>query len=93
LSICDKYFVVKDQGFRTKTQFEKGIGLVDFSVSVHYASPIAYFSGKNFEEEHRKASLKRDIYAIKENSCLVYDEKISSIGEVYRFSKGKKTRI
>jgi len=93
LSMCKKYAVIKGQDHRPKTALERGLGLVDFTVSVHYGSPVTLLGGISPDKELKKLSRKVKIYAIPEQSALVYDgKKIKSIGVVYLFEKGKKKK-
>ena len=63
-----------------------GIGLVDFTVKAHYKP--------SKDEVLKRLSKDEKIYAIAERSALVYDDgALSSMGEVYLFQNGKKTRI
>ena len=62
-----------------------GIGLVDFSVKVHYRP--------SKDGELKRLSKEEKIYAIPERSALVYDnDNLSFIGNVYLFQNGEKTR-
>jgi len=63
-----------------------GIGLVDFTVKAHYKP--------SKDEVLKRLSKDEKIYAIAERSALVYDDgALSSMGEVYLFQNGEKTRI
>ena len=95
LAMCKKSAVIKGQGGRSKTSFEKGLDFVDFAVSVHYRASKKIHSGESPAKSLRMLSTKNDvrIFAIPENSAVVYDGKeISIIGDVYLFYKGKKTK-
>jgi hypothetical protein len=59
---------------------------VDFSVKVHYKT--------SRDRELKELSHGRKIYAIPEDSALVFDDgSVSSIGDVYLFQNGKKTKL
>ncbi len=97
LALCSKYAVIKGQGDRPKTALNPGLGLVDFTVSVHYYSPRSvYYSGQDPDAELRGLSERHSttIYAIPEKCALVYEEgKKRSIGDVYVFSEGRKRKM
>ncbi|PKM92096.1 MAG: hypothetical protein CVU81_02320 [Euryarchaeota archaeon HGW-Euryarchaeota-1] len=94
LALCKKYALIKGQDRNAKTLLEGGLGLVDFTVSVHYGSPIEHLSGISPEKELRQLSEKVKIYAIPEKCALIYDRgKLNSVGNVYVFDKGKKVRF
>ena len=62
-----------------------GIRLVDFSVKVHY--------DPSKDSQLKLLSKEEKIYAIPEGSALVYaDGSLTSIGNVYLFQNGEKTR-
>jgi peptidase E len=77
---------VLQRGKRNKrTVIIPGLGLVDFSVKVHYRA--------SRDRELKELSYKRKIYAIPERSALVFgDGSVSCIGDVYLFQNGKKTK-
>lgn len=94
VALCEKYAVVKGQDGRPKTALEYGLGLVDFTISVHYGSPLEHLGGISPDKEHKELSKKVKIYAIPEQCALVYDGKnLKSIGKAYVFDKGKKTKF
>jgi peptidase E len=62
-----------------------GLGLVDFSVKVHYKP--------SKDVELQRLSKEEKIYAIPERSALVYDNgRLSFMGNVYVFQNGEKAR-
>jgi dipeptidase E len=62
------------------------LGLVDFSVKVHYEP--------SKDNLLRKLSKKGKIYAISQRAALAYDDGILSfVGEVFLFEKGEKARV
>jgi len=68
-----------------RTVIIPGLGLVDFSVKVHYK--------ESKDRELKQLSYDRRIYAIPERSALVYDNgSVSCIGDIYLFQNGKKTK-
>jgi peptidase E len=74
------------RGKRTKrTVIIPGLGLVDFSVKVHYKA--------SKDSELKQLSYARKIYAIPERCALIYDSgSVSGIGDIYLFQNGKKTK-
>jgi peptidase E len=85
LALCPECVLTRGRE-HPETEIFAGIGLVDFCVDVHYES--------SKDEELEELSFNRKIYAIPERSALVYDKgKISAIGNVYLFYKGKKTLL
>jgi dipeptidase E len=68
-----------------RTVISPGLGLVDFSVKVHY--------NPSKDRELKQLSHKRKIYAIPERSALIYENgSISCVGDIYLFQDGKKTK-
>jgi peptidase E len=62
------------------------LGLVDFSVKVHYEP--------SKDDLLRKLSETEKIYAIPQRAALVYDKGVLSfVGEVFLFEKGEKARV
>lgn len=75
LVICEKVIITKDDK-NPKTIIAKGLGIVNFSVEVHYEE------SKHVELNKVRKNLK--VYAIPEKSALIYAEKkISSIGKIF----------
>jgi len=74
------------KGKRNKrTVIIPGLGLVNFSVKVHYKT--------SKDNELKQLSHKRKIYAIPERCALIYDSgHVSSIGDIYLFQNGEKTK-
>jgi peptidase E len=69
-----------------RTVIIPGLGLVDFSVKVHYKT--------SRDRELKELSHERKIFAIPERSALVFDDgSVSSIGDVYLFQNGNKTKL
>lgn len=84
LALCKDYILTRGKHNPVTTAIS-GFGLVDFSLKVHYDA--------SKDEELRKLSTKRKIYAIPERCALVYDDgSLSFIGNVYLFYEGKKTK-
>jgi dipeptidase E len=84
LALCKDCILTKDKD-NPATKIISGLGLVDFSVAVHYDA--------SRDEELKKFSTKRRIYAIPERCALVYDDgRLSFIRRVYMFYAGRKTR-
>ena len=71
--------------YNKRTVIIPGLGLVDFSVKVHYKA--------SKDSELKQLSLQRKIYAIPERSALIYDNgSVSCFGDIYLFQNGKKTK-
>jgi peptidase E len=84
LALGKKCIVTKNRRKPTSTIIS-GIGLVNFSVKVHYRP--------SKDDELKRLSKEEKIYAIPERSALVYDnDTLSFIGNVYLFQNGEKTR-
>ena len=84
LALCKKC-VLTDRR-KPAVKMIKGLGLVDFSVKVHYKP--------SKDGELKRLSKEETIYAIPERSALVYDRGcLSFIGDVYVFQNGEKTRV
>jgi dipeptidase E len=84
-ALCRECIVTEDKD-NPVTVIISGLGLVGFSVDVHYDS--------SKDNELNKLSEKRSIYAIPECCALVYsNDDLSSIGDVYLFHHGRKTRF
>lgn len=82
LALCRDCILMKGKDNPT-TRIITGLGLVNFSVGVHYTASM--------DEEMRRLSLERRIYAIPERSALVHENvTLSFIGDVYLFHKGTK---
>lgn len=84
LVMCNEVILTKDEDTK-ETKVLPGLSLVNFAVDVHYE--------ESHDAELFELSDRRAIYAIPENCAIVFDEKLSCIGSVYRFSKGIKEKI
>jgi peptidase E len=83
-AMCKECILTKGRAHPETTTFS-GLGLVDFSVDVHY-SPSK-------DRELKKLSMKRKIYAMPEKCAVVYNNGDTSfMGDVHLFYKGKKTK-
>lgn len=79
-----KCFVMNKYNRRQK--IVNGLGMVNFSVKVHYR----YFQ----DEFLKKASKKGKIYAIPQQCALISDgESLTAIGEIQLFENGEKIRF
>jgi peptidase E len=79
LVLCKKTLITKDEK-NSETKILKGLGLVPFSVEVHYDS--------SQDEELSKIDPKIEIYAIAERSALIWNNtKIETIGSVIHFKR------
>jgi len=84
LALGKKCVVTKNRRNPT-TKMISGLGLVDFSVKVHYKP--------SKDGELKRLSKEEKIYAIPERSALVYDNgRLSFMGNVYMFQNGEKAR-
>jgi dipeptidase E len=84
LALCRKCIITCRSN--SKVKIMKGLGLVDFTLKVHYKP----------EKDSALERLSRQdkIYAVPEGSAIVYDYGACSfIGEVYLFEHGKKSKI
>jgi len=84
LALCRDCVLTKSKR-HLETEIFQGLGLVDFSVDVHYEP--------SKDEELMRLSKERRIYAIPEKSALIYDKGYTSfIGKVFLFDKGVKSK-
>jgi dipeptidase E len=84
LALCKKGVITKRP--KPVVKMIKGLGLVDFSVKVHYKH--------SKDTALKRLSKEEKIYAIPERSALVYDHgHLSFMGDVYMFQNGEKTRV
>jgi len=81
LALCKETILTKDEDI-PETKIVKGLGLIHFAIEVHYTEAV--------DKDLIELSKKRDIFAIPDDSTIVYDGKIKCLGKVYKFSKGKK---
>ncbi|MGM9977220.1 MAG: Type 1 glutamine amidotransferase-like domain-containing protein, partial [Clostridium sp.] len=82
LVFCEDCIITKDQ-YYLETQVIEGLGLVDFSVEVHY-------NGNN-DKELFSLSANRNIYAIPNGSAIFWEDNVvKPIHNVTLFSKRKK---
>ncbi|WP_339217364.1 Type 1 glutamine amidotransferase-like domain-containing protein [Ornithinibacillus sp. FSL M8-0202] len=85
LAFSKDCIITKDEDY-PETLVIKGLGLVDFSVEVHYRDGM--------DEELIHLSEKRDIYAIQNGSGLFWDgEVMTPIISIIHFQKGNKKVI
>lgn len=67
----------------SKVKIINGLGLVDITLKVHYTPEK--------DEMLKRFSLNKPVFAVPENSALIYDNgELSAMGEVYFFDKGEK---
>lgn len=86
LALCKESVLTKEYENPPKPKIIDGLGLVDFSVEVHYQ--------KLKDARLLELSKKRRIYAIPEKCAISwYGKRLSPIGPVYLFYKGKKSRV
>lgn len=86
LALCDKCVITMWNRKRRDTVPISGIRLVDFAVKVHYRS--------SKDSQLRLLSTGGRIFAIPEGSALVSDDgTLKSIGDVYLFQNGEKTKF
>jgi peptidase E len=85
LAFCSDCIITKDEDY-PETWVIKGLGLVDFSVEVHYDGTI--------DEELVPLSDQRDIYAIPNGCALFWDgEVITPIKSAFHFRRRNKENI
>ncbi|WP_419881568.1 Type 1 glutamine amidotransferase-like domain-containing protein [Peribacillus sp. B-H-3] len=85
LIFCKDCLITKDDDY-PETHFIKGLGILDYSVEVHYDA--------NNDEELIPLSQNRDIYAIPNGSAILCDGKITEyIHDIYHFNDGNKQLI
>ncbi len=84
LALCKRGIVTGRKS--KKMRIFNGLALTDLTVKVHYR-PL-------HEKLLNSLSLQQDIYAIPSRSAIIVEkEKLTYIGKVYLFSKGRKRRI
>jgi dipeptidase E len=82
VAMAQEYVLLAEEGFSTFT-VSSGLGLLDFSVAVHYEPSM--------DAQLESLSTSRDILAIPEGSALFFSDcSISLLGEVEIFKEGKK---
>ncbi len=84
LAMCEEVILTKDEDV-TETKVLPGLGLVPFSVEVHY--------DETHDKELFELSKDREIYAIPEKCVIAYDRKMNFIGDIWKFSRGKREKI
>ena len=85
LVLCKDCVITKDK-YHPKTEVIPGLGLVDFSVEVHY--------DPSKDEQLKRLSEDRKIYAIPERCAVVYDGKnLEFIGLIHLFYNGNKIKM
>jgi peptidase E len=85
LCLCKDVIMTSEQ--HAEAAIEPGLGIVDFSVEVHYKATV--------DDELLKLSKDRKVYAIPERTALIVDgEKLSRFGdEIYLFENEKKIKF
>ena len=82
LAFCKDCLITKDEDY-PETHVIPGLGLVDFSVEVHYEEAI--------DEELLPLSDDREIYAIPNGSAIFFkEETITTVHPVFQFRKRDK---
>lgn len=84
LAMCEEVILTKDEDV-AETKVLPGLGLVPFSVEVHY--------DETHDKELFELSKDREIYAIPEKCVIAYDRKMNFIGDIWKFSRGKREKI
>lgn len=85
LVFSNECIISKDEDY-PQTMVINGIGLVDFSVEVHYEPSI--------DEEIIELTNTREIYGIPNGSAIFWNDiKIMCINEIYHFSNLRKEKI
>jgi len=80
-SFCPEYLRIRDDEVKTYP----AIGLVDFWIKAHY--------GPKFDSILEELSQEREIYALSDGAAILYDGNLNFIGDIWKFSKGKKDRV
>jgi dipeptidase E len=84
LALCRKCIITCRSN--SKVKIINGLGLVDFTLKVHYKPEK--------DDALERLSKQESIYAVPEGSAIVYDNGACSfIGEVYTFEHGEKSKI
>ena len=76
LALCKDVIITKDED-HPETKIIKGIGLVDFSIEVHY--------DESRDDELKNLAKDRTIYAVSEDSAIRYDGNFEFFGKVRVF--------
>jgi peptidase E len=84
LVACDEAVLTRDEDVE-ETKVIGGMGLVPFSVDVHYDA--------SHDVELIALSSEREIYGIPEGCAIVYDGGKEFIGDIWKFSGGKKEKV
>ncbi len=83
LAFCKDCLITKDNDY-PDTFLLKGIGLVNFTVEVHYHEQI--------DNELMTFSSDKTIYGLRDGSALIYrDSRVFPVGDIVSFNEGKKT--
>ncbi|MFH1501231.1 MAG: Type 1 glutamine amidotransferase-like domain-containing protein [archaeon] len=80
-ALCPEYLRIG----RGDAEIIPSLGIVDFWMKAHYES--------KFDSDLELLSRERLIYALENESALVFEKRISFIGNVWRFLDGKKERV
>lgn len=86
--LCKECIITTRNRDNPHTEIVSGLGLVHFSVEVHY--------GPSKDNVLKEFSRGREIYAIPEDCGIKYDSsasKFTFFGEIYLFKDGKKRKI
>ncbi len=85
--LCKEFIITKDKD-HPNTEIIPGLGLVDFSINVHYDT--------SKDNELKKLSIGRKIYALPENCAMKYNKDTNEFkffGNVYLFENGNKKKL
>ncbi len=80
--LCRGYVKIKES---QNAEIIKALGLVKFYMKAHYK--------EEFDKILLKLSKGKKIYGIPEKCAIVFNDNLGFIGDIYLFSKGKKTKI
>lgn len=85
ICLCKDSILLKNKD-RLETKVVEGIGMVDFSVAVHY--------DEKHDDELIELSKERKIYAIPEKRYLVFEgTNFEFINDIYLFFQGEKEKL
>ncbi|MBA7595910.1 hypothetical protein ES703_02875 [subsurface metagenome] len=80
-ALCPEYLRIG----RGDVEIIPSLGIVDFWTKAHYEP--------KFDADLEQLSTEREIYALENESAVVYDGDVGFIGNIWRFSKGRKERV
>ena len=80
--MCKEYTKIKED----ETKMVNALEIVDIRMKAHYDS--------KFDSQLIKLSQEKDIYGVSDKAAIIVrDKELTFVGNVYLFSKGKKTKL